>query len=111
MNFITPENATSAQVEAVVSAGMEAMANGEKNVSFLHWGSPEHKEHEKRMKIKQEEEDKMGKKENEEDDVVLCEECGEEPCVFSTHQELLSAYDEAEHGCLEGDDVPENNIR
>ena len=45
MNFITPENATSVQVEEVVRAGMEAMANGEKNVAFLHWGSPEHQEH------------------------------------------------------------------
>lgn len=53
MNFIIPENATREEVEAVTKAGMDAMMSGEKDVAFLHWGSPEHKEH-----LEQEEEKK-----------------------------------------------------
>ena len=67
---------------------MEAIANGEKNVAILHWGSQEHKEHVERTEIKNEDEDKdNGVRNLPEDGDVTCKGCGEDPCVFSTHEE------------------------
>jgi len=104
MYFITPENATQEQVEAVVQAGMEAIANGERNVAILHWGSQEHKDHVERMEIN-------GVSDLPEDSDGTCEGCGEDPCVFSTHEEQLTAFDVSEHGSLVQEEIPENNIR
>jgi hypothetical protein len=41
----------------------------------------------------------------------LCAECGEDPCVFFKHAELVQASDDAEHGHLAAEDLPANNIR
>jgi hypothetical protein len=41
-----------------------------------------------------------------------CLECREDPRIFFLHEELLVAFDEAEHGdSLAGEDVPLNNMR
>jgi hypothetical protein len=37
---------------------------------------------------------------------------GEDPCVFLLHEELLVAFDKAEHGdSLAEEDVPSNNVQ
>lgn len=117
MNFIIPENATREEVEAVTKAGMDAMMSGEKDVAFLHWGSPEHKEHLEQEEEKKKRDDEANQK-NDEDEggvkielSVVCDKCERNPCVFVIHRESLVAYDDSEHGTMTTEDLPDSNIR
>jgi hypothetical protein len=42
---------------------------------------------------------------------IACPDCCEEPCVYKKHEELLLAFDNAEHGCSGAEEVPSNNVR
>jgi hypothetical protein len=42
---------------------------------------------------------------------ATCPGCEEDSCVFIRHKDSLVACDEAEHGSLALEDVPDNNIR
>jgi hypothetical protein len=37
-----------------------------------------------------------------------CPECGEDPCVFGQHEELLVLFDDAEHGAGSTEPIPTN---
>jgi hypothetical protein len=47
----------------------------------------------------------------EEQEKFVCTGCERNPCVFSEHQVLLRAFDQAEHGHLAVEDLPANNVR
>jgi hypothetical protein len=117
LNFVTKEGAPREEIYAVVSRGYDAMMNGATDVvSSINgpgYNDPT-KETTKKMKVKTGEGcDVLNNTEILEvvEDIVSCPGCKEQPCVFTTHKENLVAYDEAEHSCLPGEDMPENNLR
>jgi hypothetical protein len=44
-------------------------------------------------------------------DLVVCPDCEQDPCIFRLHEESLVAYDENEQMGIPPDQVPPNNIR
>jgi hypothetical protein len=102
MSYSIPPNATSADIEAIVENGLEALFEAHQagvdvpNVAFMH-GAGEDINEDTEIPADEVEES--------------CPVCGEDPCVFYQHAEHLLAFDEAEHGSLAQEDVPPNNIR
>jgi hypothetical protein len=134
MNFVVPKNATTEEVEAIIERGMDAMldavdGDSEVDVSFLHEGSEEAVAAEQEQKKERRNEagsdggqdiaeddnknkNKKGVAEEEDPGDDECQECGEDPCVFFQHEELLVAYDDAEYGLETSvEPLPDNNIR
>jgi hypothetical protein len=116
--FVTKEGASREEIYAVVSRGFDAMLNGSPDVVFSIDG-PGHIDPTTGKKIKVETVE-TGEGHNVlnnteilevVEDMVSCPGCEESPCVFTRHKENLVAYDEAEHSCLPGEDMPENNLR
>jgi hypothetical protein len=56
--------------------------------------------------------DEIKKKRIDKEEDPECAECGESPCVFFQHEELLVEYDDAEYGLTTSvEPLPDNNIR
>jgi DNA-directed RNA polymerase subunit M/transcription elongation factor TFIIS len=126
MNFTIPKNATTEEVEAIIERGMDAMmdavdGDSDADVCFLHEGSEEAIAAEKNQNtsgktdgdgggdIADDDDNKNDNKKGVDDE---CPECGEDPCVFFQHEELLVAYDDAEYGLTTSvEPLPDNNIR
>jgi hypothetical protein len=129
MNFVFPTGATTDEIEAIVERGMDAMLDAVENdeepdVCFLQEGSEEAKESDRKGETNTEtvvdggddEVDDNNKKraaeEEDPEDEEKCQECGESPCIFFEHEELLVAYDDAEYGLETSvEPLPDNNIR
>jgi hypothetical protein len=126
MNFSIPENATSDEIEAIIERGMDAMMDavengGDPDVAFFPDGTGDPKINyenkgnggpgqEDKHDDMVDEIEKMKNKDKEEDPV--CPECGQAPCVFFEHEELLVEYDDAEYGLTTSvEPIPSNNIR
>ncbi len=45
------------------------------------------------------------------EDVLFCRQCIESPCVWKEKEEDMRLFDVSEHGHLQADDLPPNNIR
>jgi hypothetical protein len=123
MNFTIPTNATTEEVEAIIARGIDAMfedaeAGGNGDVAFLHEGSVEAEEAKKRDETiaTTEDETKSDIADDDERNNVdtiedPCPECGEDPCVFGQHEELLVLFDDTEHGTGSTEPIPTNNVR
>jgi hypothetical protein len=110
-NFKIPANSSLAEIEAIVEEGMDAMFDayeaGEDvpNVAFLHEQAPVVEEEDE--DIKEDVTPVIPADEIEES----CPVCGEDPCLFLQHAEMLLAFEEAELAGLAPEDVPPNNLR
>jgi hypothetical protein len=113
-------HSTMDEIEAMVECGFDAMFEvyengGDPNVAFFKGEVPKNEDNNANDN-KNNNADEMGVDNAASGEVLdeeeVCVECWENPCVFFLHEELLVAFDEAEHGeRLEGEDVPPNNVR
>jgi hypothetical protein len=126
MDFTIPKNATPEEIEDIIERGMDAMmdavdSGAEGNVAFLHAGSPEAEAARKKENASGTTDGRAGdddiavnnnnKKEVDENEET-CVECGESPCVFFKHEELLVLFDDTEHGATcSTEPIPSNNVR
>jgi hypothetical protein len=125
-----PENATMAEIEAICDRGIDALldaheAGEEADVAFYPYAQRGEAEgHNINVVTQHDDDDDEDDTENEEEEMktlektddesnceIACPDCGEEPCVFEKHEELLAAFDDAEHGCSGAEEVPSNNVR
>jgi hypothetical protein len=125
MNFSIPKNATTDEIEGIIDRGMEAMFDAvdsgeDPDVAFFHEGSEEWQEANRNKNLIGKRDDKtdddivdeIKKKRIDEEEDPECAECGESPCVFFQHEELLVEYDDAEYGLTTSvEPLPDNNIR
>jgi hypothetical protein len=123
MNFTIPTEATEEEVEAIIARGIDAMfedaeAGGNGDVAFLHEGSVEAEEAKKKERANGTTDDEAGDdivddddKNNVDEEEDPCPECGEDPCVFGQHEELLVLFDDTEHGTGSTEPIPTNNVR
>jgi hypothetical protein len=126
MNFSIPANASRQEIEPIVERGMDAMFNAfdtgveDADVAFFHEegrevedddnsGGGEHNTY-SNMNDSNNNTDNEGEEEGGLPLTTICGECGEDPCFFFQHEQLLTAFDDAEHGSLAAEDVPANNI-
>jgi hypothetical protein len=127
--FSFPADASTEEVEELIGQGLDAMFEahyaGNEGVSVvfgkksivLEGGNDIEKDDksEDDDKNKNENADRPGDDDDEEGEYhdleEVCIGCFENPCVFFQHEELLVAFDVAEHGeYLLGEDVTPNNI-
>ena len=117
MQFVIDQGSSEEEKKAAILRGIDAMfgaaleggnSGSGLEATFVNAGGSED--------VQQEPDNKPTEtgEEKEESEKNLCEGhggCGEDPCLFGTHQESLMAFDESEHGELTEDDLPPNNIR
>lgn len=112
-NFKIPANSSLPEIEAIVEEGMDSLFDayeaGEDvpNVAFLHEQAPVVEEEDEEEDIKEDVPPVIPADEIEES----CPVCGEDPCLFVQHAEMLLAFEEAELAGLAPEDVPPNNLR
>ena len=103
-NFYTKPGASLEEITAVFEEGLDAMYEAhdagreDTSVAFLIAADD---------KIHNEDNDNVS---TIKEDVSVCQECEEDPCLFVQNKISLVAFDEAEHADLATEDVPSNNV-
>jgi hypothetical protein len=124
MNFAIPANASRDDIAAIVACDIDAMFDAvvvdtgiDADVTFFHEDEEREAgdgEKNNTNNMNDSNNNTDSSEEGEEEGVLtlttMCGECGEDPCFFSQHEQLLVAFDDAEHGSLAAEDVPANNI-
>jgi hypothetical protein len=116
MNFYIPEKASIEEIEANVERSFDMAA-----AAFLvgrdaaEEGSYDDYDDENEKEDDANDDEDAVDDGNESNNAIVatstCPGCEEDSCVFIRHKDILVAYDEAEHGSLALEDVPDNNIR